>query len=50
MIAGENRIDLQGNEMEKVSAEHIEIAKKSLEDWKNKQAAWKQSNKHKPHK
>lgn len=50
MIAGGNRIDLQGNEIEKVSAQHMEIAKKSLEDWKNKQAAWKQNNKQKPHK
>lgn len=45
IIAGGNRIDLQGNEMERVSTEHIEIAKQSLEAWNNKRAIWQQSNK-----
>jgi len=47
IVAGGNRIDLQGNAMEKVSVEHIEVAKKSLEDWDNKQATRQQNNQRK---
>jgi hypothetical protein len=36
--AGSARINLQGEEVEKVTPEHAEIARKSLEDWKNKKA------------
>jgi ProP effector len=50
IMAGGSRIDQLGNTMEKVSVEHIETAKKSLEDWDNKQATWQQNNKPKPQK
>jgi hypothetical protein len=50
IIAGGSRIDQLGNVMEKVSVEHIETAKKSLEDWDNKQATWQQNNQQKPQK
>jgi len=38
MQSGSARINLQGEEVENVSPEHIEIARKSLEDWRNKRA------------
>jgi len=38
MQSGSARINLQGEEVEKVSPEHVEIARKSLEDWRNKRA------------
>ena len=47
--AGSARINLQGEEVEKVAPEHAEIARKSLEDWKNKKAA-RENNKQKPRK
>jgi hypothetical protein len=50
IMAGGSRIDQLENTMEKVSVEHIEIAKKSPEDWHNKQATWQQNNKPKPQK
>ena len=36
IIAGGERVDLQGNEVEKVSDKHIEFADQSLKDWNNK--------------
>lgn len=36
IIVGGKRIDLQGNEIEKVSDKHIEFAHQSLKDWNNK--------------
>lgn len=42
---GSARINLQGEEVDKVTTEHAEFAKKSLEDWRNKQAANKKNNK-----
>ena len=47
--AGSTRINLEGEEVEKVTPEHAEIARKSLEDWKNKKAA-RENNKQKPRK
>ena len=38
MQSGSARINLQGEEVEKVSPEHVEIARKSLEEWRNKRA------------
>jgi sRNA-binding protein len=37
--AGSARINLQGEDVEKVTPEHAEIARKSLEEWQNKKAA-----------
>ena len=37
--AGSARINLQGEEVENVTPEHAEIARKSLEEWQNKKAA-----------
>jgi sRNA-binding protein len=48
--SGSARINLQGEEVDKVTSEHAEFAKKSLEDWRNKQAANKKNNKGKPRK
>ena len=47
--AGSARINLQGEAVENVTPEHAEIARKSLEDWKNKKAA-RENNKQKPRK
>ena len=47
--SGSARINLQGEEVDKVTPEHAEIAKKSLEEWQNKRAA-KQNEKQKPRK
>ena len=47
--AGSNRINLQGEEVENVTPEHAEIARKSLEEWQNRKAA-RQNNKQKPRK
>jgi hypothetical protein len=44
--SGSTRINLQGEEVEKVTLEHAEIARKSLEEWKNKKAA-RENNKQK---
>jgi len=41
------RINLQGEEVENVTPEHAEIARKSLEEWQNKKAA-RENNKQKP--
>jgi hypothetical protein len=49
MQSGSSRINLQGEEVDKVTPEHAEIAKKSLEEWQNKRAT-KQNNKQKPKK
>jgi len=49
MQLGSSRINLQGEEVDKVTPEHAEIAKKSLEEWQNKRAT-KQNNKQKPKK
>lgn len=49
MQPGSSRINLQGEEVDKVTPEHAEIARKSLEDWRNKQAI-KQNDKQKPEK
>jgi hypothetical protein len=38
MQSGRARINLQGEEVDKVTPEHAEIAKKSLEEWQNKRA------------
>lgn len=38
MQSGSARINLQGEEVDKVTPEHAEIAKKSLEEWQNKRA------------
>ena len=45
--AGSNRINLQGEEVENVTPEHAEIARKYLEEWQNKKAA-RENNKQKP--
>ncbi len=45
--AGSNRINLQGEEVENVTPEHAEIARKSLKEWQNKKAA-RENNKQKP--
>ena len=47
--AGSARINLQGEEVEKVAPEHAEIARKSLEEWQNRKAA-RQNNKQKSRK
>lgn len=47
--AGSARINLQGEEVEKVTPEHAEIARKSLEEGQNKKAA-RENNKQKPRK
>jgi hypothetical protein len=47
--AGSNRINLQGEEVENVTPEHAEIARKSLEEWQNRKAA-RQNNKQKSRK
>lgn len=47
--AGSARINLLGEEVEKVAPEHAEIAKKSLEEWQNRKAA-RQNNKQKSRK
>lgn len=44
--AGSARINLQGEEVENVTPEHAEIARKSLEEWQNKKAA-RENNKQK---
>ena len=44
--SGSARINLQGEEVETVTSEHAEFAKKSLEEWRSKQT--KQNNRHKP--
>lgn len=44
---GSARINLQGEAVEKVTPEHAEIARKSLEEWQNKKAA-RENNKQKP--
>lgn len=44
MRSGSARINLQGKEVDKVTPEHAEIAKKSLEEWQNKRAT-KQNDK-----
>lgn len=49
MQLGSSRINLQGEEVDKVTPEHAEIARKSLEEWRNKRAA-KQNEKQKPRK
>ena len=41
------RINLQGEEVENVTPEHAEIARKSLKEWQNKKAA-RENNKKKP--
>jgi hypothetical protein len=48
MQSGSARINLQGEEVDKVTPEHAEFAKKSLEEWLNKQAK-QNNNKQKPH-
>ena len=45
--SGSARINLQGEEVENVTPEHAEIARKSLEEWQNKKAA-RENNKQKP--
>ena len=45
--AGSARINLQGEKVEKVTPEHAEIARKSLEEWQNRKAA-RENNKQKP--
>lgn len=47
--AGSARINLLGEEVEKVAPEHAGIAKKSLEEWQNRKAA-RQNNKQKSRK
>ena len=44
--AGSARINLQGEEVENVTPEHAEIARKSLEEWQNRKAA-RENNKQK---
>ena len=44
--AGSTRINLQGEEVEKVTPEHAEISRKSLKEWQNKKAA-RENNKQK---
>ena len=38
MQSGSARINLQGEKVDKVTPEHAEIARKSLEEWRNKRA------------
>ena len=47
--AGSARINLQGEEVEKVTPEHAEIARKSLEEWQNRKVA-RENNKQKTQK
>jgi sRNA-binding protein len=49
MQSGSARINLQGEEVDKVTPEHAEIAKKSLEEWRNKRAT-EQNDKQPPQK
>ncbi len=49
MQSGNARINLQGVEVDKVTPEHAEIARKSLEEWRNKRAT-KQNNRRPPEK
>jgi sRNA-binding protein len=49
MQSGSSRINLQGKEVDKVTPEHAEIARISLEEWQNKQAI-RQNNKRLPEK
>ena len=50
MQSGSARINLQGEEVDKVTTEHAEFAKTSLEEWKSKRAKQKNNNKHKQQK
>jgi len=49
MQLGSARINLQGEEVDKVTPEHAEIARKSLEEWRNKRAT-EQNDKQPPQK
>jgi len=50
MQSGSAIINLQGEEVETVTNEHAEFAKKSLEEWRSKQAKQNNNNRHKPQK
>jgi hypothetical protein len=47
--SGSARINLQGEEVDKVTPEHAEFAKKSLEEWRNRRTK-QNNNRHKPEK
>ena len=47
--SGSARINLQGEEVDKVTTEHAEFAKKSLEEWRSRRAK-QNNNRHKPQK
>ena len=46
MQSGSGRVNLQGKEVETVTSEHVEFAKKSLEEWKSKQDKQKNNDRH----
>lgn len=48
--SGSARINLQGEEVETVTTEHADFAKKSLEEWRSRRAKQSNHNKHKPQK
>ena len=48
--SGSARINLQGEEVDKVTPEHAEFAKKSLEEWRSKRTKQNNNNRHKPQK
>ena len=48
--SGSPRINLQGEEVETVTPEHAEFAKKSLEEWRSKRATHRNNNNKKPKK
>jgi hypothetical protein len=47
---GSARINLQGEEVDKVTTEHAEFAKKSLEEWRSRRTKQNNNNRHKPQK
>jgi hypothetical protein len=48
--SGSARINLQGEEVDKVTTEHAEFAKKSLEEWRSRRTKQNNNNRHKPQK
>jgi hypothetical protein len=50
MQSGSARINLQGEEVETVTPENAEFAKKSLEEWRSRRAKQNNNNRHKPQK
>ncbi len=48
--SGSARINLQGEEVDKVTTEHAEFAKKSLAEWRSRRTKQNNNNRHKPQK